>query len=150
MKVLNLLIIVLAVQFITSCTSIVTSNDVEKPFKREMVASYISMDTSALNEDIAKQAEINAIPLKIVLNILNISSVQKDLAIYQSFSGTEERESVTVTVFRDGYLDDSVRGEWNEFEMKRASDQTWRVINAKKAFSCWRLESNQYQNEPCP
>ena len=149
MKTLNLLTIILATQFIASCSFIGTSSDAEKPFAKEMVTSYISMDTNALNEEIAKQAGISDTPLAIIIDLLKINSEQKELIIYQSFLSAEKRESVIVSVVRDGYLDASVRGEWNEFEMRRNSGQVWEVINAKKAFLCWRLESNQYQNKPC-
>jgi hypothetical protein len=150
MKTLNLLTIILATQFIISCSSIATSNDAGKPFAKGMVASYISMDTNALNEEIAKRADISDIPLKIIIDLLKINSEQKELTIYQLFPSMEEGGSVIVSVIRDGYLDDSVRGEWNEFEMMRNSGQVWEIINAKKAFLCWRLESDQYQNKPCP
>mgnify|MGYP001112911315 CR=1 FL=1 len=149
MKTLNLLTVILASQFIASCSFIGTSSDVGKPFAKEMVTSFILMDINALNEEIAKQAGISDTPLTIIIDLLKINSEQKELIIYQSFLSAEKRESVIVSVVRDGYLDDSVRGEWNEFEMRRNSGQVWKIINAKKAFLCWRLESNQYQNKPC-
>lgn len=78
----------------------------------------------------------NVTPLRIISDLLRLDSEPKEVAIYQSFSTMESRNSVTVTVVRDGYLDDSIRGEWNEFEMTKNADQTWKIISAKQAGSC--------------
>ena len=149
MKSLNIFSIALASQLISSCASFMPIDEVMKAHYNEVVSSYKSMDTEVLNDKLAKQNIIDTNPLKVILSLLKINSEQKDLVIYQTFPRIEEKENLIITVFREGYLDDSVRGEWNEVEMKKVSENKWVIISAKKAFLCWRSDSHQYQEDLC-
>ena len=149
MKSLNLFSIVLVSQLISGCASFMPIGEVMKAYNNEVVSSYKSMDTEILNDKLAKQDVIDNSPLKVVFYLLNINSEQKDLVIHQSFSGIEEKENAIITVFREGYLDDSVRGEWNEFDLEKTSENKWVIISAKKAILCWRSDSPQYQEDLC-
>jgi hypothetical protein len=56
-----------------------------------------------------------------------------------------------IVCIRDGFLDDSVRGDWHELDLRRLPDGTWRVNEARIAIRCWRTENTEvYQDKPCP
>ena len=46
-----------------------------------------------------------------------------------------------MTVVQEGYLDDSVRGEWDEFEMVSNAKDEWLITKSKK--SIFMLETGQ-------
>ena len=63
----------------------------------------------------------------------------------------EAARSTTVTIVEDGYLDDSVRGTWTRFKMTRLDDNTWRLVDVKRAFRCWRgHHQDSYSARLCP
>ncbi len=150
MKFPFVLAFILATQLAVGCSLIRPTDSVENVFPQAKISSYILLDTKAINEKLAKKPVIENSPLLTVLGLLNIGSDQKELAIYQSFPSIEDKKNVIITVIRSGYLDDSVRGEWNQVELKSATNHKWIVEKAKRAFSCWRSGSDSYQKEPCP
>jgi hypothetical protein len=58
--------------------------------------------------------------------------------------------SSTVTVVCDGFLDDSIRGTWNELHLARTQAGAWEVTRAYRAYRCWRgPHGRSYSAEPC-
>ena len=63
----------------------------------------------------------------------------------------EDPSATTITVIREGLLDDSVRAIWDEIALSRTGDGTWRIAEARRAYRCWRSEQTvSYTAEPCP
>lgn len=57
---------------------------------------------------------------------------------------------VRITIVRDGFLDDSIRGDWTQFDLVR-SGETWTVARALRAQRCWRsADPEAYVADPCP
>lgn len=56
----------------------------------------------------------------------------------------------TVTLIREGLLDDSVRGIWDELRLERADGGEWQLMRAYRAYRCWRGDHGEsYSAEPC-
>jgi hypothetical protein len=47
-------------------------------------------------------------------------------------------DSTVITLVRDGEADDSIRGDWHRVVLYRLPDNTWRLVEAWRAFSCYR------------
>lgn len=62
----------------------------------------------------------------------------------------EEPSKVIITVIQDGFLDDSVRGEWNQLILKKDQKERWILQEARKANLCRRGNTQAFQKEPCP
>jgi hypothetical protein len=50
----------------------------------------------------------------------------------------EGSDSTVITLIRDRFADDSVRGDWHWISLHRLSDGTWRLSEARRAFRCYR------------
>ena len=63
----------------------------------------------------------------------------------------EVADTVVVVVARDGFNDDSVRGDWNRAVVYRTVDGTWRFREVQRAYRCWRVRSlDAYSGGRCP
>lgn len=92
-------------------------------------------------------------PLSIALKYLNGASAGKFIQITQKIPKGENIEypnTVIVTAIQDGYLDDSLRGEWVELTLKNNSKNIWLIKEAKRAFLCWRGENTKSFQRFCP
>ena len=47
-------------------------------------------------------------------------------------------DSTVITLIRDGWKDDSIRGDWHRISLYRLPDGTWRLSEALRAFRCYR------------
>lgn len=50
----------------------------------------------------------------------------------------EQADSTVITLIRDRYADDSIRGDWHRITLHRLPDGTWRLVEARRAFRCYR------------
>ena len=50
----------------------------------------------------------------------------------------EAADSTVITLIRDRFADDSVRGDWHRFVLYRLADGAWRLAEARGAFRCYR------------
>lgn len=89
-------------------------------------------------------------PIRVSLEFMG-SRHSPRVNIQREDQGGEVAHSTTVTVVEDGYLDDSVRGAWTRFTMKRTDSRTWRVVDIQRAYRCWRgHHKDSYSARPCP
>jgi uncharacterized protein len=89
-------------------------------------------------------------PLDIVLMIVGEfeGSTQH---IIQANEGSEAPSASRITVLRDGFLDDSVRGVRWEIGLEKTAANVWRIKEVKRAWRCWRGEQrDRYAAVPCP
>lgn len=56
----------------------------------------------------------------------------------------------TVKLKRKGLLDDSVSGDIHVLVLKKTGKGYWKVVSGKRASSCWRAKSKEFQSKPCP
>ncbi|MEO0948673.1 MAG: hypothetical protein AAFY11_11125 [Cyanobacteria bacterium J06641_5] len=91
-------------------------------------------------------------PVQITLQLFgeNLEEVRSAIVEMEK-NRPEGADAATVNYIRDGFLDDSVRGDWHQLELQRLPDRTWRVRNARVARRCWRgLNAAAYRSGPCP
>ena len=66
------------------------------------------------------------------------------------FDNIESPTKATVTLVRDGFLDDAVRGDIHRILFHKAGDGTWKIVGLKKSQRCWRSNSDKYSSDLCP
>lgn len=118
-----------------------------------MVHDWIDVDPENINKKISLAKGANASwlqhPALYVENIFDIIETQNVFYKYQANS-IEDAQSVTITLVRDGFLDDSIKGDVHILRMIKKPNNIWEAVNIKKAVSCWRSESHAFQSKPCP
>jgi len=82
-------------------------------------------------------------------HLFDLSNLKAYSVNYLAESNESNRKS-TITIIRDGFLDDSVRGDIHELVIEKTGDQ-WKVKSVKRAFRCWRnRDSVSYSIDKCP
>ena len=90
-------------------------------------------------------------PLQSTLKLFGDDTDAQAVVIEEMKNRVEGADSATVVMIRDGFLDDSVRGDWHEVVFGRQSDGTWRITEARLAYRCRRGENTSaYQGDLCP
>ncbi len=118
------------------------------------VLSFKELDVSRFNEAVDRAVEGGkdwpTDAIKTVLSVVcgEVSAVE--IAIKAEANRVENPDSVVVVVARDGFADDSVRGDWYKAVLFIQEDGTWRFKRVLRAFRCYRGKSkNFYSSEPC-
>ena len=65
----------------------------------------------------------------------------------------EAPTEAVVTIVRDGYFDDSTRGDWHRLRIRRHEDGGWRLEEVLVAYRCYRGLKTQlhgFTGEFCP
>ena len=76
-------------------------------------------------------------------------STSSDIEI--GFASGESRDRARVTVLRDGFGDDSVRGDAHRIELRRQADESWQPVAAEMFRRCWRGDvADRFIVENCP
>ena len=145
----SLLLILLVVATVSCAT--VASNEFKEP--GPVVLSWQKMDFSRLNDKILEASNSHQGWVKDIqlyaYNLFDLSDLKK--VVYElEFDNIENPTKVTVTLVRDGFLDDSVRGDIHIITFHRATDGEWKVVDLKKSHRCWRLNSDVYSSNLCP
>lgn len=70
--------------------------------------------------------------------------------ILQVNTGSEAPSASSVTVVRDGLLDDSVRAQRWEIALERSAEGTWSIREVTKAWLCRRSSQQQFATTACP
>ncbi len=144
--------LLLGILFLASCAA--APGDLSERLQNEP-ASWATLDAAPLNkrveEAVARQEPWPRSPLLVTLHLVGGDEDTRELVLKEIKNRGEGADSSKVVCIRDGLLDDSVRGDWHEFHLKRLPDGTWRVSEAKAAFRCWRSsDSDVYEARPCP
>ena len=84
-----------------------------------------------------------------VFNLIDLTNLRKIVYEY-SADNIESPQKINISIMRDGFLDDSVRGDIQKIKLSKNSNGKWEVITIKKAISCWRTEKLIYSSKPCP
>jgi hypothetical protein len=119
------------------------------------VESWESVDIARLNarvgESVAAAETWAASPLRMTVELFGADVDTRVLWLTEKKNRGEGADTTVVTMVRDGFLDDSVRGDWHRIVYYRQADGTWRLHEMRRAFRCWRgrhLEA--YSSQLCP
>jgi len=125
-----------------------------RAFPDVVVESWEMADVLSMNQRIdAAVAEGTAwptSPLSATVELLGGDAETRTVSLFVEGAG-EGADVTTVVIVRDGFFNDSVRGDWHRIVYRRGADGTWRVAEARRATRCWRghhLES--YSAQLCP
>ena len=126
------------------------------PFAQTPIpASWTIVDPSQFNAQIDSAVSAGDqwphSPVMATLHLLGGDEETRVVTLEAEKNRGEDADSTTVVYVRDGFLDDSVRGDWYEILYLRQSDETWRVSEVRVAYRCWRGENTEtYRAELCP
>jgi len=147
---MKLMYLVLIVLMTVSCSTVTDKN-----FKAsELDASHWqSSDFSTLNELILEASSSNQDWVQeihlYVYKLFDLSGLKR-VVVESVFDSTENPTKATVTLVRDGFLDDSVRGDIHVITFHRTMVGLWEINDLKKSHRCWRSSSDEYRTDPCP
>lgn len=120
-----------------------------------LVRSWSLVDVEPLNSGIDDAvAAGEEWPRSALLATLELFGGEADTRILElTVQGNrgEAPDTMIVIMTREGFLDDSVRGDWHKATLYRKADSTWRLHEVRRAFRCWRGGSvDSYEADWCP
>jgi hypothetical protein len=118
------------------------------------VESYELVDFAQFNdtilEAIAAGKTWSQNPIEVTRRFMN-SAGARSVNILREDDRGERSDYTTIIIVEDGYQDDSVRGMWNWFRLARSTDETWRIVEVRRAYRCWRGNHlDSFSKELCP
>jgi len=84
-----------------------------------------------------------------VFNLFDLTALKK-ISYEFNVDNIENPKNINISIIRDGFLDDSVRGDIHRLKLKLNNKRTWEIISIKKTTSCWRNSPLIYSTEICP
>jgi hypothetical protein len=146
---------VLVVGLLVLVTSCAPSPPVALTVTDAEVESWESVETTSMNAQIDDAVAAGepwpGSPLLTTIELLGDDADTRILSIEETKNLAEGADTTVVVLMREGFLDDSVRGDWHRIVYRRRPDQTWRVQSVQRAFRCYRghhLES--FSRRRCP
>jgi hypothetical protein len=119
------------------------------------IVSYNNLEVSNFNLKIS--AAMNNGEMWVYHPLLVIQEYRKIadagfVSILLSNDSAENPLNSTITVVEEGYLDDSVRGQWLQFHLGREdSESAWKIKEIRQANLCGRMNSpKEFSKELCP
>jgi hypothetical protein len=118
--------------------------------------AWIEIDPHVLNSKInqAYQSGLGWVknPRLYVFELFYFDEIKQFTYDYE-VDNTESPQAITISLIRDGFLDDSVRGDLQRIHLGRDKGGAWSILSIKKAYRCWRSEVSEkptYTTKPCP
>ena len=141
------LIISIMLIFTAGCSSTIGKN-----FNTGInVSSWENIDKQKFNQVITQAyAEGKAwvfSPEPYAFYLFNLTELKNYNIKYDAKSSENNNES-TLIIVRDGFLDDSVRGDIHSLILTNQTD-FWAIKELKKSTRCWRSRSSEYHSERC-
>ena len=120
-----------------------------------VVDSWQSMRVDQLNRVAGDAAEQGLAwsrsAIGVALATIDYGLDARYVEFYSEGNRGEVADTVVVIVGRDGFNDDSVRGDWHRAVVYRVADGTWRFHKLDRAFRCYRVRSlESYSGDLCP
>lgn len=142
----------LALIILVGCAS--GNSDVTTP-QDVTVESWDTLEVTPINqlieEAVASDAEWPTSPLRITVELFGGDNDTRVLSLMEEKNRGEGDDTTIVVMIRDGFLDDSVRGDWHRIIYERHIDSTWRVAEVRRAFRCWRGHHlDAFSSQLCP
>ena len=117
------------------------------------VFNTTSIDLTRFNKDLAAAVKANEAwvsdPVSIALWLAE-EFEGKEQHIIQVNNVADGPDKARVIILRDGYLDDSIRGERFEINLELSKKGDWMVKDAKKAWRCWEERRPGFTSDFCP
>jgi hypothetical protein len=119
-----------------------------------VVESWESLDVVKLNARVDTAATAKAAwprsPLRTTIELFGDDADTRSIALTVQSERGEVPDSSSVLMVRDGFRDDSIRGDWSEITFRRMPDGTWRVRAVRRAYRCWRgHHKDTFSARPC-
>jgi hypothetical protein len=118
------------------------------------VDSWALVDVAPLNSRIEAAVAAGATwprsPLLTTMELLGGEAETQGLALTLGPFRGEVPDTAVIIMARDGFLDDSIRGDWHRLLLLRSRDGSWRIDEIRRAFRCWRAHSlDRYAARRC-
>ncbi len=119
------------------------------------VISYNNLETEKFNIKISAAAENGEEwvyhPIMVVQEYRSITDTRFASIVMKHDRGEAPLNS-RVTVVEEGYLDDSVRGQWLKFYLEcESSEAPWKINEIRQAYLCGRMGfPEEFSKELCP
>lgn len=108
------------------------------------VESWETVDPAPMNAKVASAVAAGETwptsPLAITVDLFGGDVDTRILSLEERKNRTEGADTTVVVLIRDGFLDDSVRGDWHRIVYARQEDWTWRVHSVRRAYRCYRRD----------
>lgn len=137
-----------------SLLSVGCASDAQRKAVRSDVAvtSWLDVDCSALNAKIRKAHAANeawtSVPQLYAFNLFDFAET-KEVDYHFNADRVEGATAVEVTIRRDGFVDDAVRGDVHAMKLRRGKGGRWEIVSLKRAMRCWRPEATEYSAAAC-
>ena len=90
-------------------------------------------------------------PLMLMLYLFGGDEDAQSVILEETKNRAEGADVATISYIRDGLIDDSVRADWHEVELRLQPDGTWRISKARVAYRCWRGDNTDaFMKNLCP
>jgi hypothetical protein len=120
--------------------------------KEHVVDDWAHQDVKSLNAIIERARSNNRSWVdKIELyphKLFDLSGL-KQVSYTQTVDNIESAKNATIEIVRDGFLDDSVRGDIHVIELEKTDGRGWTVVSHQTAQRCWRSDSEHFSDRPC-
>ncbi len=127
----------------TACTSNTLVN----------IKSWESVEINTLNikikEAYSSELKWTSKPEFYVFYLFDLSNL-KNVSYEYSADSIENPKEININLVRDGFLDDSIRGDIQRIKLAKNNNGEWEVSSLHRATSCWRNEALVYSSEACP
>ena len=120
------------------------------------VVSYEAMDVAPFNQELAAAVKDGASwarePMQVVLRRAGIrDELPRHFVWTMENPAIENPRLLRATILAEGLRDDSISGEWIQFELEKSSDGTWHLTWEHRAWRCARgAHVGTYEKTPCP
>ncbi len=141
--VIGLILMSTGCQYLPSSSFTVEEDSVES-WETLSINRFANILNSARAE---KRSWVNN-PSLFAYHLLNLSDSQRYHIDYQAMQAENNTESL-ITIVRDGFKDDAIRGDVHQINVQK-QDGLWWVVSVKRAFSCWRGPQAYYSSKLCP
>lgn len=117
-----------------------------------VVRSWLEVDFAALNAQIREAEKANAawvsVPQLYAVNLFDFAET-KEIDYHFNADRVDGAPAVEVTIRRDGFVDDAVRGDVHAMKLRRGEGGRWEIVSLKRAMRCWRPEASAYSAAVC-
>jgi len=87
-------------------------------------------------------------PSQFAFHLLNLSDTRDYRIDYQA-TRVENNDKSVITIVRDGFMDDAIRGDIHQFQVINEQG-LWQLMSVKRSFRCWRTIDMSYSSKLCP
>ena len=105
------------------------------------VESFLQVDPSEFNETIVEAAIAGETwpgnQISVAVRFLGGAVVGRYISITKVDNRGECADTSIVTIIQDGFLDDSMRGQWDMIFLY-LNDNNWIIFESRRAWRCWR------------